>query len=97
MVESFTGVGADELILKPREAVFYKVTGAALVEEGRGAGQWKSHSHGFSIPVGSVHGRSIRYRVGQTRGHLVQGAPASTAIDRGTVYITNQRLVFQGR
>jgi hypothetical protein len=46
--------------------------------------------------VAAVHGRTIRYRVGETRGHLVQGAPVPTAIDRGTVYITNQRVIFQG-
>jgi hypothetical protein len=96
IAESFTGVGSNELITKAGETVFYKVSGAALVEERRGRGQWKGHSQGFSIPVASIHGRSIRYRVGETRGHMVQGAPVPTAVDRGTVYITNQRIVFQG-
>jgi hypothetical protein len=96
VAESFTGVGSDQLILKAGEAIFFTVTGAALVEERRGPGEWKGHSQGFSIPVGSIHGRSIRYRVGATRGHLVQGAPVTTAIDRGAVYITNQRVIFEG-
>ena len=94
--ETFNGVGANEIMLKSGEAVFYKVTGVALVAERRGPGQWKGHSQGFSIPVASVHGRSIRYRAGVTRGHVVQGAPVSAAIDRGTVYVTNQRVVFAG-
>lgn len=96
LAEGFPGVGSDGLLLKPGEAVFYTVAGAALIEERRGPGQWKGHSQGFSIPVAAVHGRTIRYRVGQSRGHLVQGAPVLTAIDRGTVYITNQRVIFQG-
>lgn len=96
LAEAFQGTSSDDLMLRPGEAVFYKVTGAALVEERRGAAQWKGHSHGLSIPVGSVHGRSIRYRVGSTKGHLVQGATVPTAIDRGNFFITNQRTIFQG-
>jgi len=96
LAESFNGLGSNEIMLKPGETVFYKVTGADLIEGRRGRGQWKGHSQGASIPVGSIHGRSVRYRVGVTRGHLVQGAPAPTAIDTGTVFITNQRVVFQG-
>jgi hypothetical protein len=97
LAQSFKGTGSDgQLILKPGEAIFYKVTGSALVEERRGAAQWKGHSQGFSIPVGSLRGRTVRYRVGQTRGHLAQSAPVATAIDRGTLFVTNQRVVFQG-
>ena len=48
------------------------------------------------MPIGSVRGRSVRYRVGATRGHYVQGAPTLTAIDTGTVYITNRRVIFAG-
>lgn len=96
LAESFSGMPADGIMLHAGEAVFYQVTGTALVEERKGPGQWKGRSQGFSIPIGSVHGRSVRYRVGSTRGHLVQGAPVPTAIDRGTVYVTNQRVIFQG-
>ncbi len=38
----------------------------------------------------------MRYRVGQTRGHYEQGTPTPTAIDTGTVFITNKRVIFQG-
>ena len=83
-------------MLKPGEMVFAGVAGASLVEERRGAGQWQGRSSGMSFPVGSLGGRSVRYRVGGTRGHYVQGAPTPTAIDTGTFYITNMRVIFQG-
>jgi hypothetical protein len=78
------------------EAVFYKVTGAALIEQRRGQGHYQGRSSGVSIPVGSIAGRSVRYRAGASRGHFVQGTPAPTAIDTGTVYITSKRVIFQG-
>jgi hypothetical protein len=94
--QSFNGVSSSEIMLKPGEAVFATVTSATLVEDRRGAGQWQGRSQGFSIPVGSLGGRSIRYHIGNTRGHFVQGAPTPTAIDQGTLFITNKRVVFQG-
>lgn len=38
----------------------------------------------------------MRYRVGATRGHFVQGEERPTPIDTGVVVITNQRAVFMG-
>jgi hypothetical protein len=38
----------------------------------------------------------VRYRVGASRGHYVRGAPAPTAIDTGTAFITNKRVIFEG-
>jgi hypothetical protein len=96
LAETFDGVGATDLVLSPSETVFYKVTGAALVEPRRGAGTYTGHSAGISIPVGSLGGHSVRYRVGANKGHYVAGAPVATAIDTGTVHITNRRVVFQG-
>ena len=32
----------------------------------------------------------------RSTGHYVQGTSAPAAIDRGTVYVTNQRVIFQG-
>jgi hypothetical protein len=78
------------------EHVVAKVTSASLVEARRGRGTYSGGSHGVSIPVGSLGGRSVRYRVGQTRGHYVQGEPVPTAIDSGNVFITNKRVIFQG-
>jgi hypothetical protein len=92
----FAGIATNEIILSPGEALFFKVTGAALIEERAGKGHWQGGSAGVSIPIGSVHGRSVRYRVGTTRGHYVQGAPTLTAIDHGNVFVTNRRIIFVG-
>jgi hypothetical protein len=96
LAQTYAGEPSSEIMLKPGEAVFATVTSVALVEDRRGAGEWQGRSQGFSIPVASIHGRSIRYRVGTSRGHFVQGAPTPTAIDVGTAYITNKRVIFQG-
>jgi hypothetical protein len=87
----FKGTGSSELVLGSGEAAFYKVTGAGLVEDRRQAGHYEGRSSGVSVPIGPV-----RYRVGQSKGHYVQGASIATDIDTGTVYITNRRVVFQG-
>lgn len=84
------------VMLKPGEVAVAKVTNVGLVEERKGAGHWQGGSQGVSIPIGSLKGRSVRYRVGTTRGHYVQGAPTPTAVDHGTMTITNQRIVYQG-
>jgi hypothetical protein len=94
--QTFKGSNSPELVLGAGEAVFYKVTGAALIEDRRGAGHYEGRSSGISIPVGSLGGHTVRYRVGASRGHYAQGAPTPTAIDTGTVFITNKRVIFQG-
>jgi hypothetical protein len=96
LAQSFTGASDPEIMLAAGEALFYKVSGASLIEARRGRGTYKGASQGVSIPIGSVGGHAVRYRVGQTRGHYEQGAPVPTAIDTGTVFITNQRMTFQG-
>jgi hypothetical protein len=95
--QTFKGSNSPELVLGAGEAVFYKVTGAALIEDRRGAGHYEGRSSGISIPVGNLGGHTVRYRVGASRGHYAQGAPTPTAIDTGTVFITNKRVIFQGR
>jgi len=92
---TYAGFTSSDLILAAGETVFYKVTGASLIEA-QSKGHYQGGSHGVSIPIGSIGGRPVRYRVGASRGHYVQGAPAPTAIDKGTVYITNRRVIFQG-
>lgn len=57
-----------------------------------GTSYYEGRSSGVSVPVGHV-----RYRVGASQGHYVQGAPVTTAIDTGTLHITNKRVVFQGK
>ena len=96
LAQGFNGEPSSEIILKSGEALFLTVTNTALIEERRGQGHYEAGSTGVSVPIGSIHGRSIRYRVGATRGHFVQGTPVPTAIDTGTTFITNQRVVFAG-
>ena len=96
VAKGFSGGGSTDVVLKANETLFLQVTTTALIEERAGAGHFEGHSQGVSIPVGSIGGRSVRYRVGATKGHYVAGAPSPTAIDRGTLFITNQRVVFAG-
>jgi hypothetical protein len=94
------GFGGDPdgagLVLKRGELLFATVSSASLIEERRAGGHWQSGSQGVSIPIGSLGGRTVRYHLGATRGHYVQGTPAPTAVDTGTVYVTDQRVVFTG-
>lgn len=93
---TFTGTTADGLILRSGEALFLQVSSTALIEERRGRGTYVGHSQGVSLPVARIGGRPIRYRVGASKGHYVQGEPSPTAIDTGTTYITSHRVVFRG-
>ncbi len=86
----------DGIVLQPGEDVVLTVSGASLIEDRRGAGHWAGGSQGLSIPVGSVGGRSVRYRVGATRGHYVQAPPTPTAIDTGDFHVTTRRVLFLG-
>ena len=90
------GEQTSEIVLKKGEALFGQVASASLIEDRAGKGEWKGRSQGVSIPVGSLGGRSVRYRVGSSKGHYVQGAPVATAIDTGTIFITNRRVIFRG-
>jgi hypothetical protein len=96
LAQTFTGEPTTELLLHRGEALVAKITNVGLVEERKGPGHWQGGSSGVSIPVGSLGGHAVRYHVGATRGHYVQGTPHPTAIDTGTVFVTNQRLVFTG-
>lgn len=91
LAETFNGLPTNEIVLGPGEALFYKVTGAALLDS-RSTGHWEGASSGFSFPIGD----GVRYRVGATRGHYAQGEPVLAAIDRGTLYITDHRVIFTG-
>lgn len=96
LAQNFNGETAVQLMLKAGETVFATVTNASLVEERRGAGHYAGGYSGVSIPIGTIGGHSVRYHVGATRGHYVQAPPVPTAIDTGTVFVTNQRVVFAG-
>jgi hypothetical protein len=84
------------LMLKKGEIGVAQITGVGLVEERKGPGQWKGSSQAVSFPIGKVAGRTVRYRVGGTKGHYVQGAAVPTQIDVGTMTFTSQRIAYQG-
>ncbi len=87
---------ANGLLLKPGEVLLGQVQNVGLIEERSVDGHWQGASQGFSIPIGSIKGRSVRYRVGVNHGHYVQGEPQPTAVDHGALSITDQRIVYQG-
>jgi hypothetical protein len=95
-VRQGTVVDSSGFITKPNEVLVLSLPRASLVEERSLGGHFASGSQGFSIPVGSIAGRSVRYRVGRTKGHYVKGTPTPTAIDHGTLVITSARIVFLG-
>jgi hypothetical protein len=88
------GTAPDGLVMHRGEVCYGALTNCSLVEERKGAGHFVAGSSGVSIPIGTLHGRPVRYRVGAARGHYVQGTPEPTAIATGTMYLTNQRIVF---
>lgn len=96
VAQHFSGITAESILLGAGEAVFLNIADASLIEDRSGPGHYAGHSQGVSIPIANVGGRSIRYRVGVNKGHYVQGTPTPTAIDVGTVFITNRRVIFQG-
>jgi hypothetical protein len=91
-----SGSASSDVVLKAGEAVFATISNASLVDDRRGPGHYAGHSSGFSIPVASVGGRSIRYRVGASKGHYVQGTLHPEAVDQGKLVVTNQRALFVG-
>ena len=88
------GVVPDGLVVHRGEESFGTLTSCSLIEERKGPGHFVAGSTGVSIPIGTLGGRSVRYRVGATRGHYVQGTPSPTAIATGTLFLTNQRFCF---
>jgi len=96
LASTYAGETSADLVLAPGEALFYRVDGASLVEERSTGGHYQGGSTGISVPIGSVGGRTVRYRVGANRGHYVQGTPTPTAVDTGTVFVTDRRIVFEG-
>lgn len=89
--EGRQGSTSTEIMLKRGEAVFASIGNVSLVEMRAGPGHYEGHSSGVSIPIGP-----IRYRVGASRGHFVQGTPGPRAVDIGKLFVTNQRIIFRG-
>jgi len=96
----FRGYTADELpegvefVLHHDERVFGVFTNALLVEPRSSGGRWVGRSQGVSIRVPGT--RSMRYRVGQAKGHYVRDEDRPTPIDTGVAVITDHRVVFTG-
>ena len=78
--------------LKKGEVAYFIMDGVGLVEPRRAPSQWVGGSQGVSFKIA----KGVRYRVGQTRGHIVPGEERPTVIDSGIGVVTNQRMVFVG-
>ena len=76
------------------EHALLELDGAGLIEPHRGPGHWQGASQAISVHVPGT--KSMRYRIGGTRGTFVQGDENPTLIDTGTLTITNQRAAFVG-
>lgn len=96
LAKSFNGEESEEIMLKSGETLFFKVSSASLIGQKRGPGHYQGGSSGVSIPIGHIGHSAIRYRVGASRGTYMQGAPYDAPIDKGSVFITNQRIIFEG-
>lgn len=79
--------------LKKDETIYLLIEGVGLVEPRRGPSKWVGGSQGVSFRVA----KGVSYRVGGSRGHLVQGEEKPTLIDTGLGVITNQRILFIGQ
>src|SRR3954454_8948869 len=89
------GDGVDiPVSLHKGERFLSSVNGAILIETRRGAGHWQGASQGVSVRVPGT--KSMRYRVGQTKGTFVPGDESPTEIDVGTFALTDQRATFMG-
>lgn len=75
---TFENIG---LMLKPGELLLGLISNVGLIKLRRDAGHWQGASHGFSIPIGSIKGRSLRYRIGDTHGHFVRRDSHPSAVD----------------
>jgi hypothetical protein len=86
--------GAGPAILRTGEVVKYAHE-ATLDEIKRVSLGYSGGSHGVSIPLPfKIGGSPIRYRVGQSRGHVVS-EDRLTQTSAGVLVITNQRIVLQ--
>ncbi|MGZ8876440.1 MAG: hypothetical protein ACXW1R_07545 [Halobacteriota archaeon] len=86
--------GAGPVILHKGEVVHYAHE-ATLNEITRVSLGYKGSSHGVSIPLPfKIGGSPIRYRVGQSRGHIVS-EDRLTQTSAGVLVVTNQRIVLQ--
>ena len=93
--QQFRGDLSGDVLLKSDELHYVSIPGS-LIEDRAGQRTFVGGSQGISIPIGTIGGRSIRYRVGKMKGHVVQAPSVATVIDQGTIAVTNRRIVFVG-
>lgn len=82
------------MALKAGEHALVSLPGVTLIEPRRGAGHWEGANQGVSVRVPGT--KSMRYRVGATKGTFVQGEEHPTPIDTGALTITDRRATFVG-
>jgi hypothetical protein len=76
---------------KPGEKVYVE-SQASLLKEVADR-QWQAGSSGFSFRIA----KGVRYRTGNTRGHMQQVGTKIIEQDTGFLSVTSNRLVFSGR
>lgn len=97
LAEEFSGEHTHEIVLGRGEALFFQMNGVSLIEDRVLGGHYEGGYSGLSVPIGRIGGRALRYNLGASRGHYVREPPVPTAIDTGEVFITNRRVIFQGK
>jgi hypothetical protein len=88
LAKDFEGESSSDIVLKPGETVFARVTGASLEDR---QDLRRSVTRPRGIP--QLPSFALRYRVG---AHSRTNAQRANAVDVGTICITNERVVFQG-
>ena len=79
------------ILVKPDEEVLVEAPASMLKEVADRA--WKGGNSGFSFRI--VKG--VRYRVGQTQGHMQQVGTKLIVTDAGYLSVTSTRIVFSGK
>ena len=79
------------VLVKPDENVLLEAPASMLKEVADRA--WKGGNSGFSFRI--VKG--VRYRVGQTQGHMQQVGTKLIVTDAGYLSVTSTRIVFSGK
>jgi hypothetical protein len=84
---------AWHLQLRPRERALASMAGAALLDFHRAPTTFVGGYSGASFRLA----KGIRFNVGGTRGVAVPGDLELTMSDTGVIWLTDQRIVFQGQ
>ena len=81
----------DSLMRKDGELTIWTGVGRIRIPA-RTPSRYRGGSSGFSFPVT----KGVRFRVGATRGTLVQGESYLAEAEQGEVVLTTQRIIFNG-